>query len=191
MSPITYISAVLVALVHLVSANFDLNVVRGEIDTIFPWPDTFGAWVLTDGDDVECADVDGDPIATWAEKPDLSHGRLGIRSIYKDRGYKGPDGFTWLWPMYGTDGNTYGACHVDTRLNWECGFNDHHLRFKGRRKFRCLSSVTAKDINDAWKKNPPSKTFDGYSNPDYPYLHVISHNGTDIPPNSTAIAWEA
>lgn len=79
MLPITYISAVLVALVHLVSANFDLNVVRGEIDTLFPWPDTFGAWVLTDGDDVKCSDVSGDPIATWAEKPDLSHGRLGIR----------------------------------------------------------------------------------------------------------------
>lgn len=89
----TYILAVLVALVHTVSANFDLNVVIGEVATVFPWPDLVGAWMLTDGDDPKCEDLaENGVIAAWDEKNDLSHGREGIRCVPGDHwGYHHPD----------------------------------------------------------------------------------------------------
>lgn len=76
----SYISAILVTLVPVVSANFDLNVVIGDVSTIFPWPDQIGGWMLTDGDDPKCEDLaENGVIAAWDEKNDLSHGREGIR----------------------------------------------------------------------------------------------------------------
>ncbi|KAL5428321.1 hypothetical protein PMIN07_011183 [Paraphaeosphaeria minitans] len=218
MLALSYLSAILVAVAPIVSANFDLNVAIGDVATIFPWPDQIGIWVLTDGDDPKCEDLaENGVIAGWDERNDLSHGREGMRcvpgshcgyyhpddhpwpsvellemhftnnplhhfTIYKDRGYTAPDGFTWLWPMYGVDGNTYGACHTDTRKNWDCNLNDDKLKLHGRRKFRCLTSITAKEINDAKRQGgKKAGDFEEYRNPDYPFFEVLSHNGTAIP----------
>lgn len=63
----------------------------------------------------------------------LTNNPLYHFTIYKDRGYIAPDGFTWLWPMYGVDDTTHGACHTDTRKNWDCNYNDDKLKLASLR----------------------------------------------------------
>ena len=58
---------------------------------------------------------------------------------------------TWRWWLYGTDGNTYGECFAYGDHVWSCDWPIYHTHLMGYRKFRCLTDVGAKAINQAFK----------------------------------------
>ena len=85
--PLLSLLITLFCIPHLTTANFDLYVVRGEIDTVFPWPDTIGGWIVEDHDPPSCTDIDPEDATEhsgWKERDDLSHGRLGVRCWPKE-----------------------------------------------------------------------------------------------------------
>ncbi|KAF1975558.1 hypothetical protein BU23DRAFT_552496 [Bimuria novae-zelandiae CBS 107.79] len=103
-------------------------------------------------------------------------------TIYKDRGYL--DGKTWMWPLFGTDGRTYGACFAYGGQSFGvCTAPGGLLRMWGQRKFRCLAELGAEQIKNAKRGVPPGRDFE--------LLGMEVRNMTEVVPRSGWLEWKA
>ncbi|KAJ4344580.1 uncharacterized protein N0V89_012324 [Didymosphaeria variabile] len=154
-----YLLAILVALVHFASANFDLYRIHGQQDTTgSPWGTQPNGYMVFNNDPT-CDDIP-DPDQFWWERDDVSGDKIGVRckgkkgcwvddvTIYKDKGRQ--EGDTWMYPMLRVDNSKAGECFAYGGYGWDCRWKRNRGKRHqwGQRKFRCITGYESKDFND-------------------------------------------